>query len=72
MADPPVLVRDPREVERVFHVALSELLSDGVHREERWGDVYGPNRAMYFFELEDESDRAVPQVSFQAPSASSG
>jgi LemA protein len=25
-----------------------------------------------FFELEDESDRAVPQVSFQAPSASSG
>jgi hypothetical protein len=26
-----------------------------VHREERWGDIYGPNRAMHFFELEDET-----------------
>jgi 8-oxo-dGTP pyrophosphatase MutT (NUDIX family) len=52
---PPVLRRDPLEVERVFDVALSELLSDGVHREERWGDLYGPNRPMHFFELEDET-----------------
>jgi 8-oxo-dGTP pyrophosphatase MutT (NUDIX family) len=51
----PVLVPDPREVERVFDVAISELLADGVHREERWGDIYGPNRPMHFFELEDET-----------------
>jgi 8-oxo-dGTP pyrophosphatase MutT (NUDIX family) len=52
---PPALVPDPREVERVFDVAISELLADGVHREERWGDIYGPNRPMHFFELEDET-----------------
>jgi 8-oxo-dGTP pyrophosphatase MutT (NUDIX family) len=51
----PALAPDPREVERVFDVPLSELLSDGVHREERWGDIYGPNRPMHFFELEDET-----------------
>ena len=33
---PPVLVPDPREVERVFDVPLSELLSDEVHHEEHW------------------------------------
>ncbi len=52
---PPELAPDPREVERVFDVAISELLADGVHREERWGDIYGPNRPMHFFELEDET-----------------
>ena len=52
---PPELAPDPREVERVFDVAIAELLADGVHREERWGDIYGPNRPMHFFELEDET-----------------
>ncbi|HXY92651.1 MAG TPA: CoA pyrophosphatase [Acidimicrobiia bacterium] len=53
--EPPELVPDPREVERVFDVALSELLSDEVYRAERWGDMFGANRAMHFFELEDET-----------------
>jgi 8-oxo-dGTP pyrophosphatase MutT (NUDIX family) len=52
---PPELTPDPHEVERVFDVAISELLTDGVHREERWGDIYGPNRPMHFFELDDET-----------------
>jgi 8-oxo-dGTP pyrophosphatase MutT (NUDIX family) len=52
---PPVLAPDPHEVERVFDVAISELLADGVHREERWGDIFGSNRPMHFFELEDET-----------------
>jgi 8-oxo-dGTP pyrophosphatase MutT (NUDIX family) len=50
----PVLVPAPGEVDRVFDVALSELLDDGVHREERW-DMFGAVRAMHFFELEDET-----------------
>jgi 8-oxo-dGTP pyrophosphatase MutT (NUDIX family) len=50
----PALVPAPGEVERVFDVALSELLDDGVHREERW-DMFGANRAMHFFDLEDET-----------------
>lgn len=45
---------DPREVARVFEVPVSELLADGVHREERWG--VGPaDRSIHFFELEDET-----------------
>jgi 8-oxo-dGTP pyrophosphatase MutT (NUDIX family) len=50
----PPLHPDPREVERVFDVALSELLADGVHHEERW---YAPqiDRPMHFFDLEDET-----------------
>jgi 8-oxo-dGTP pyrophosphatase MutT (NUDIX family) len=55
LAARPMLAPDPREVERVFDVPISELLSDGVHREERWGDIYGANRPMHFFELEDET-----------------
>ena len=50
----PALVPDPREVERVFDVALSELLSDEVHHQERW-DLFGEARAMHFFELVDET-----------------
>jgi 8-oxo-dGTP pyrophosphatase MutT (NUDIX family) len=50
----PSLVPDPREVERVFDVALSELLSDGVHHQEGW-DLFGEPRAMHFFELADET-----------------
>ena len=50
----PTLVPAPGEVDRVFDVALSELLSDEVHREERW-DMFGAPRAMQFFELEGET-----------------
>jgi 8-oxo-dGTP pyrophosphatase MutT (NUDIX family) len=54
ISEPPVLVPDPREVERVFDVALSELLGDEVHHQERW-DLFGEPRAMHFFELADET-----------------
>ena len=33
----PELVANPTEVELVVHVPLRELLTDGVHHEERWG-----------------------------------
>ena len=45
---------DPREVERVFDVALSELMADGVHREEHWGTGV-LTRDVHIFELEDET-----------------
>lgn len=45
---------DPNEVESVFEVPVSELVEDGVHREERWG--IGPaDRPIHFFELEGET-----------------
>ena len=50
----PQLVPDPREVEAVFAVSVSELLADGVYREERW-DVPVPDRPMHFFELPDDT-----------------
>ena len=50
----PKLVPDPREVERVFDVALSELMADGVHREEHWGTGV-LTRDVHIFELEDET-----------------
>jgi 8-oxo-dGTP pyrophosphatase MutT (NUDIX family) len=52
----PVVTADSREVDRVFDVALSELLSDGVFHEERWsfGEGFG-ERSMQFYELEDET-----------------
>ena len=46
----PQLVPDPAEVAAVFDVGVSELLADGVYREERW-DVPVPDRAVHFFEL---------------------
>jgi 8-oxo-dGTP pyrophosphatase MutT (NUDIX family) len=52
----PHLRADPREVDRVFDVPLSELLADGVYREERWGgDQGGTEHAVAFFELDDET-----------------
>ncbi|MEW6474507.1 MAG: CoA pyrophosphatase [Actinomycetota bacterium] len=51
---PPELKPDPREVERVFDVALSELMADGVHREEHWGTGV-LTRDVHIFELEDET-----------------
>jgi 8-oxo-dGTP pyrophosphatase MutT (NUDIX family) len=58
VASRPTLVPDPGEVVSVFDVALSELLADGIHREEHWGP--GPlagsrTRAVHFFELEGET-----------------
>jgi 8-oxo-dGTP pyrophosphatase MutT (NUDIX family) len=50
----PAVVPCSREVERVFDVALSELLAEGVHREEYWG-VGVLTREVHFFELEDET-----------------
>jgi len=46
----PVLRANPAEVERVFDVALSELLAEGVHRTERW-EIGGVFRDMHFFDL---------------------
>ncbi|MEI8000387.1 MAG: CoA pyrophosphatase [Actinomycetes bacterium] len=57
----PVLVPDPREVDAVFDVALSELLHDDAFREERWEVPaemlvgVGPDRAIHFFELFGET-----------------
>ena len=54
LADFPELRPDPREVERVFDVALSELMADGVHRVEHWGTGV-LTRDVHIFELEDET-----------------
>ena len=54
LAAPPVLRADPREVERVFDVSLSELMADGVHRVEHWGTGV-LTRDVHIFELEDET-----------------
>ncbi len=51
----PVVAPDPVEVAALFDVPLSELLDDGVFREERW-DIDGlSDRAIHFFELEGET-----------------
>ena len=50
----PELRADPREVERVFDVALSELMAEGVHRVEHWGTGV-LTREVHIFELEDET-----------------
>jgi 8-oxo-dGTP pyrophosphatase MutT (NUDIX family) len=54
LAARPELAPDPREVVKVIDVALSDLLDDGAYREERW-DLGMPDRAVYFFELADET-----------------
>jgi 8-oxo-dGTP pyrophosphatase MutT (NUDIX family) len=52
----PVVTDHSREVDRVFDVALAELLADGVYHEERWSwGLDGTERAMQFYELEDET-----------------
>jgi 8-oxo-dGTP pyrophosphatase MutT (NUDIX family) len=52
--EPVTLVPHPLEVARVFDVAVSELLADGVHHAETW-DFLGGTRTMHFFELDDET-----------------
>jgi 8-oxo-dGTP pyrophosphatase MutT (NUDIX family) len=54
VASPPVLRPDPREVARVFDVALSDLMAEGVHRVEHWGTGV-LTRDVHIFELEDET-----------------
>ena len=52
----PAITADSREVDRVFDVPISELLADGVYREERWAwDREGVERSMEFYELEGET-----------------
>ena len=46
----PELAGNPGEVDAVLRVRLAELLEPEVFREERW-DMFGAERAMYFFEL---------------------
>ncbi len=50
LADPPVLVASPDEVEAILHVPIAELIADGVYRQEEWfwNDEW---RAMHFYEL---------------------
>jgi 8-oxo-dGTP pyrophosphatase MutT (NUDIX family) len=50
----PFLVADPYEVDRVFDVALSELLARDVYHSELW-DLWGETRLMHFFDLECET-----------------
>jgi 8-oxo-dGTP pyrophosphatase MutT (NUDIX family) len=48
------LVADTREVDRVFDVALSELLDPEIYHSEIW-QFWGDARLMHFFDLEDET-----------------
>lgn len=50
----PLLVADLYEVDRVFDVALSELLEPDVYRSEVW-QFRGEARLMHFFDLEGET-----------------
>lgn len=54
LAAVPKLRPDAREVARVFDVALSELMAEGVHRVEHWGTGV-LTRDVHIFELEDET-----------------
>ena len=54
LAAPPELRPDAREVARVFDVALSELIAEGVHRVEHWGTGV-LTREVHIFELDDET-----------------
>lgn len=50
----PALRPNPDEVERVFDVAVAELMEEGCYREEIWGGA-GSERPIYFFELDGET-----------------
>ena len=54
LATLPDLRPDHREVARLFDVALSELMADGVHRVEHWGTGMLTSD-VHIFELEDET-----------------
>jgi 8-oxo-dGTP pyrophosphatase MutT (NUDIX family) len=44
----PALTPNPNEVDAILYVALSELLTEGVHHEERWG-VPRVDHGIHFF-----------------------
>jgi 8-oxo-dGTP pyrophosphatase MutT (NUDIX family) len=50
----PLLSPDPREVVEVLEVPLSELMADGVYREERW-DTWKSDLDVQFYELTGET-----------------
>jgi len=50
----PQLVAAPGEVDRVFDVAISELLDPRTHSVERW-ELLDEARVMHFFVLDDET-----------------
>jgi 8-oxo-dGTP pyrophosphatase MutT (NUDIX family) len=50
----PVLHPDPHEVAGVLDVSLSELMADGVYREERW-DTWKTDLDVHFYELTGET-----------------
>ena len=54
LAAPPRLVPDPREVERVLEVPLSELLDPDIYRQEFW-DTWIDDLDIHFYELADET-----------------
>jgi 8-oxo-dGTP pyrophosphatase MutT (NUDIX family) len=54
LAEPPVLRPNPLEVVRVLEVPLSELMAEGVYREEKW-DTWMADLDVHFYELEDET-----------------
>ena len=52
----PAVNAESREVDRVFDVALVELLDPDVYHEERWSwGLDGTDRAMQFYDLADET-----------------
>ena len=50
LAEPPLLVASPDEVEVILHVPLVELFHPGVYRQEEWF-WDGAWRTMHFFDL---------------------
>ncbi len=50
----PNVEANPDEVDRVFDVALGELMADGVFHEEIWG-IADTERPIYFFDLAGET-----------------
>jgi 8-oxo-dGTP pyrophosphatase MutT (NUDIX family) len=54
LPDRPELVPNEGEVERVFDVAIADLLADGAYREERW-ELRGREQTVSFFELPGET-----------------
>jgi 8-oxo-dGTP pyrophosphatase MutT (NUDIX family) len=54
LAEPPVLRPNPLEVVRVLEVPLSELMAEGVYREEKW-DTWMADLDVHFYELDDET-----------------
>jgi 8-oxo-dGTP pyrophosphatase MutT (NUDIX family) len=49
----PVLDPNPDEVDRVFDIAIAELMEHGCFSEEIWG-IADTERAIYFFDLDDD------------------